>query len=171
MKITMTLDSHSVAQALAAVKRYEQDAKRKAEELRKLIAQNIAWSASEGFTTALSDDLVGEEAGPPDVSVTVDERGDVSVVIASGQDAVFVEFGAGVYHNGGVGTSPHPKGQELGLTIGSYGKGQGARNVWGFYDGSGLHRSRGTPAAMPMYRGLEEAARTITELAREVFRT
>ena len=30
----------------------------------------------------------------------------------------------------GDGTSPHPKGEEFGYTIGSYGKGQGSKDFW-----------------------------------------
>ena len=39
------------------------------------------------------------------------------------------EFGSGVYHNGSVGTSPNPYGDDLGLTIGSYGKGHGKQTA------------------------------------------
>ena len=171
MKITMTLDSRSVERAIEAVKRYTEDVNRKTQELRKLVARNIAWSASEGFSTAVADDFVGEEMRMADVTVTVNDVGNISVIIASGKDAVFVEFGAGVSSNGGAGSSPHSKGEEMGYTIGGYGHGFGQNMIWGFTDESGHHVTRGTPARMPMFRGVEEASRTIYELAREVFRT
>lgn len=63
--------------------------------------------------------------------MTVETEDESSVlVIAHGQDAIFIEFGTGVYHNG-LG-SPHPKGEELGMTIGSYGKHLGLRRTWSF---------------------------------------
>ena len=171
MKIQMTLDPHDLARAAESVRRYARDVERKAGELRDLIARNIAWSASEGFSTAVADDLIGEEFKPADVTVDIREDGDVRVVFASGEDAVFVEFGAGVSRNGGVGSSPHPRGEELGFTIGSYGKGLGAKPVWGFTKDGAHHITRGTPARMPMYRGMEDALSTIYDLAREVFRS
>lgn len=79
------------------------------------------------------DDLTNESGGArtAEVQVSIDERENVSIVIAAGEDAVWVEFGAGVYHNGSAGSSPHPKGSELGFTIGGYGKGMGKRQTWG----------------------------------------
>ena len=91
------------------------------------------------------------------------------MVIANGEDAVWVEFGAGVYHNGSVGSSPHPKGAELGMTIGSYGNGRGSRRVWGYYDEGGLVLTRGTPAQMPMYSAAKAVCEKIDEIARRVF--
>lgn len=105
------------------------------------------------------------------VDVKVEERGGrLSVVLASGPDAVFIEFGAGVYHNGAAGASPHPKGQELGYTIGGYGKGFGQRKAWGYRDGSGnLIVTRGTEAMMPMLNAADRCAEIAARIAREVF--
>ena len=98
--------------------------------------------------------------------MTVTNEGDVTIVIASGEEAVFIEYGAGVYYNGAAGDSPHPWGIQQGYGIGTYGKGKGVRNAWNITKDV---VTRGTPAAMPMYRGAEEAIRTIGELVREVF--
>ena len=117
------------------------------------------------------DDVVSGEKRYANVDVTVNEEGNATVVIASGNDAVFVEFGAGVYNNGSVGTSPHPKGAELGFTIGSFGKGNGRKDVWGYYGEGGLTLTHGTPASMPMYRGMREACDRLAEIAWEVFRS
>lgn len=104
------------------------------------------------------------------VDVSVDNRGMVTVVVASGEDAVWVEFGAGVYHNSSPGTSPHPHGAELGMTIGGFGKGNGKKQAWGFYDEEhNLIISRGTPAAMPMTRAVTTVCNEISQIAREVF--
>ena len=69
--------------------------------------------------------------------MSVDNRGSVTVVIASGEDAIWIEFGSGVYYNGSPGTSPHPSGAELGFVIGGYGDGNGKKNAWGYKDETG----------------------------------
>ena len=170
-KIVITLDSHSVQQAIDELERYKRDLVRKTELLRQRIGMVIAWSASQGFSSSIVDDVVSGEKRYANVDVTVNEEGDTTVVIASGNDAVFVEFGAGVFNNGSVGTSPHPKGAELGFTIGGYGKGNGRKEVWGYYGEGGLTLTHGTPASMPMYRGMREACDRIAEIAGEVFRS
>lgn len=80
-----------------------------------------------------------------------------------------MEFGAGVYHNGSAGSSPHPKGSELGFTIGGYGEGMGKRQTWGFYEDSELRLTHGTPAIMPMYNALKTVCDEIAGIAKEVF--
>ena len=168
-KISFSLDSQSVVKAIAELDEYKREIEQKTEQLRQRIGMLIAWSATHGFSTAIVDDIVGGEKRYANVDVSVNEAGDITVVMADGEDAVFVEFGAGVYNNGAVGTSPHPKGAELGFTIGSFGDGNGAKNVWGFPDGGSITLTHGTPAAMPMYRGVREACDQMAEIAREVF--
>lgn len=91
-------------------------------------------------------------------------------LILNGKDAVFIEFGAGIHYNGSVGTSPHPKGNELGYTIGSYGKGKGANDYWYYTDSNGVgKRSMGTEATMPLYSASLEIIRQVASIAREVF--
>ena len=80
-----------------------------------------------------------------------------------------VEFGAGVYHNGSPGSSPHPHGAELGMTIGGFGKGNGKKEVWGFYENGELKLSRGTPARMPMALAITTVCNDIQSIAKEVF--
>lgn len=91
-------------------------------------------------------------------------------LIVEGKELLFIEFGAGVYYNGSVGGSPHPKGQELGYTIGSYGKGKGKQETWAYYDDSNeLVLTHGTKAAMPVYKAGLEIRRQIIGIAKEVF--
>lgn len=169
--ISFDLSVHGIERAIKELRQYAQDLDRKIKLLRERVAEEIAWSASRGFSSSLADDLVTGETRLAQVEVSVDEREHVTVVFAEGPDAVFVEFGAGVSNNGTVGSSPHPKGAEFGFTIGSYGKGKGSKKVWGFYDGDAVRLTRGTPAAMPMYRGAREACAHLEELAKEIFGT
>lgn len=169
--IRISLSEKDIERAIKELEQYKRDIIRKTELLRTKIAERIANLAQSGFNGAVVDDLTEESGGArkAEVQVSIDERENVSVVIAAGEDAVWAEFGAGVYHNGSVGSSPHPKGQELGLTIGGYGKGMGKRQVWGFYEDSELRLTHGTPAIMPMYNALKTVCDEIAGIAKEVF--
>ena len=91
-------------------------------------------------------------------------------LIVEGKDLLFIEFGAGVHYNGNLGGSPHPKGKEMGYTIGSYGKGQGKNDFWFYYADSGeAVMSHGTQATMPVYKAGVEIRRQILKIAREMF--
>ena len=163
------LSLESIRKAASELKQYRQGLPSKVEELRRQIAERIAADARGGFATALVDDLLQGGSRNANVEVMVDEAGITSLVIADGEDAIWCEFGAGVYHNGSVGSSPHPKGAELGFTIGTYGEGKGARQVWGFYDGGELKLTHGTPASMPMYNAMQRVCDEIARIAQEVF--
>ena len=173
MSRTITIDIFNPASIDAAVKEirdYADWVKRKTDELRERVAYFIAKDASAVFNTAVADDLIGEGAVIGSVNVVVEDNGNMTLVIANGEDAVFMEFGAGVYYNGGVGSSPNPLGAALGYTIGSYGKGNGAKAVWGFKGDDGvLHLTHGVPASMPLYRALQSVVNDIEQIAREVF--
>lgn len=169
--IRISLSEKEIDRAIKELEQYKREIIRKTELLRTKVAERIANLAQSGFNGAVVDDLTGESGGArkAEVQVSIDERENVSVVIAAGEDAVWAEFGAGVYHNGSVGSSPHPKGQELGLTIGGYGKGMGKRQVWGFYEDGELKLTHGAPATMPMYNAMKIVCDEIVAIAKEVF--
>lgn len=169
--IRISLSEKDIDRAIKELEQYKREIIRKTELLRTRIAERIANLAQSGFNDAVVDDLTGGSGGArkADVRVSIDERENVSVIIAAGEDAVWVEFGAGVFHNGSTGGSPHPKGSELGFTIGGYGKGMGKRQTWGFYEDGELRLTHGTPAVMPMYNALKTVCEEITSIAKEVF--
>lgn len=168
--IRFALDEQGIDAALREIKEYKQSFLKKVDIYRKRIAEEIANSASLKFASATMEHTVRGETRKPDVRVSVDERGGISVVVADGEDAVWCEFGAGVYYNGSAGSSPNPYGKELGFTIGSYGKGYGKSKAWGYYDETGeLVITRGTPASMPMYNSAKEITKKAIDIAREVF--
>jgi hypothetical protein len=91
-------------------------------------------------------------------------------LVVEGSDLLYIEFGAGIRYNGSAGTSPHPKGEEFGYTIGSYGKGQGKNDFWFYYADTGeTVMSHGTEATMPVFRASQEIIQNIRRIAREVF--
>lgn len=167
--ITFGLSGQSIEGAIEELEQYKRDILKKTELLREKVADRLADEAQKGFNGAVVDDLVrgGKRYGQVDVSV--DNRGAITVVIADGEDAVWIEFGAGVHHNGSPGSSPHPNGAELGMTIGGFGKGNGKKDTWGFYEDGELKLTRGTPATMPMARAVTTVCNEISEIAREVF--
>ena len=126
--IRFSLSESEIDRAIRELNAYKQDLIRKAELLRQRVAEMISNEAQKGFNGAIVSDLIGDEARYPHVDVAVETSGKITLVIARNKeadsnDAMWVEFGAGVYHNGSAGSSPHPKGAELGFTIGGYGYG------------------------------------------------
>jgi hypothetical protein len=175
MSRTITIDIFNPASIDAAVKEirdYADWVKRKTNELRERVAYFIAKDASAVFNTAVADDLIGEGAVIGSVDVVVEDNGNMTLVIANGEDAVFMEFGAGVYYNGPVGSSPNPLGTELGFTIGSYSTHKPDKEIWGYKGEDGeIHLTHGTPASMPLYRAVQRVWKDIDRIAQEVFST
>lgn len=169
-KITIELTESGIDKAIKELEEYKKDIKRKTALLQDRIAKRIEEEADKGFASAVVDDLVRGGYQKPDVTVNYTTKGDISVVVAQGEDAVWVEFGAGVYHNGNLGSSPHPRGSELGMTIGGYGQGKGKQKSWGFKDADGtLHVTRGTPAQMPLEKAVLSVLDELPQMAKEVF--
>jgi hypothetical protein len=93
-----------------------------------------------------------------------------ATLVLEGREVLFIEFGAGVHYNGEVGSSPHPKGQENSFLIGTYGMGNGSKQIWGYYaDNGDLVLTRGTKATMPMYNASQEIINNVVRIAKEVF--
>lgn len=172
--ISFGLSESDIDRALKELEQYKQEIRKKTELLREKVAQRLADEADMGFAQAVSDTIISAGGTVTElhsqVDVSVDNRGSVSVVIASGEDAVWIEFGSGVFYNGSPGTSPHPSGAELGFVIGGYGDGNGKKKVWGYKDETGkLILTHGTPAAMPMSKAITTVCNEISNIAKEVF--
>ena len=170
-KITIGLNTKDINRAIKEINKYKQELEVKVKECEKRIAEELKQEIQLNFNSAVVDDQINGGTRQAYVTVEITPLYSMSVVIVKGEDAVFCEFGAGVYHNGSVGSSPNPLGNELGLTIGSYGKGKGKQQAWGYYDTNGeLVITRGTPASMPMYHAIMTITQKSIEIAREVFK-
>lgn len=168
--ISIDLSIRSIDEAIRQLRTYQSSLDSKRDRFVRAFADRIAEYANAGFSSAVVNDIVNVGMRPASVSVSVDPVTDgVTAVIATGEDAVWVEFGAGVHHNSSVGSSLHPNGVELGFTIGSYGKGKGKGKTWGYYDNGALVLTHGTPAQMPLYNAVLSASNDIEQIAREVF--
>lgn len=168
--IRFGLSEREINKAIRELEQYKQEIIQKTDLLRERVAERIAELSRSGFAGAIVDDLVKGGQRTAQVDVSIDNRENVTIVIASGEDAIWAEFGAGVHHNGSPGSSPHPKGSEMGFTIGGYGKGMGKKDTWGFYEDGELRLTHGAPATMPMYNALKTVCDEISEIAREVFK-
>lgn len=163
------LSGREIEKAIRELKQYKQSIIDKTNLLREKVAERLAELSRDGFAGAIVDDLLKGGQRTAQVDVNIDPQDNITLVIARGEDAVWVEFGAGVHYNGAAGTSHHPKGSELGFTIGGYGKGMGKKDVWGFYEDGELRLTHGTPATMPMYNAVKTVCDEIAGIAREVF--
>lgn len=165
------LDPASIDAAVREIRDYAEFVRRKTDELRERVAYFIARDASAVFNTAVAEDDLrdGVHTGHVEVSVRPGEN-NTTLVVADGKDAVFMEFGAGVYFNGPVGSSPNPWGQDNGFTIGSYGHGNGKKEVWAYTGDDGeIHLTHGAPASMPLFNAVMGVRRDLVDIAREVF--
>lgn len=188
MSKTITIDIFDTASIDAAVneiREYSKWVQRKADELRERVAELIRDRAQPVFDAAVVDDTLltvvkngtntPESPKTGDVTVTVEPGKDnVTLVIANGEEAVWAEFGAGVHYNGAVGSYPNPLAETLDFVaaIGTYGKGYGAKDTWGFLGDDGqIHLTHGAPASMPLYKAVHSVSRDIVRIAKEVFST
>lgn len=136
------------------------------------------------------DERINAASGDSDKShythVRIRSFGDYveAILTVEGKDIMFIEFGAGVHYNGSVGTSPRKSergtengveynfigGEDLGYTIGSYGRGQGAKDFWFYVNDKGDKvKSYGTQATMPLHEASMEIIRNVYKVAKEVF--
>ena len=166
------LSSKEIGRATKEYEKYKREFEDKRNRLVERIANRIRDVAQHGFNGAIVDDLTQLSGGPVTASVNVRcvKRDNMYVIIANGEDAVWVEFGAGVYHNKGF-SHPYSTENNLGFAIGGYGQGKGKRELWAFKDAETdeIKFSHGTPAKMPMYNAVQTVAPEIVTMAKEVF--
>lgn len=163
--IKVNLSTSSIEKAIREIEDYKEDLKFKVSIfVQKLAEIGIETIDANKYSIGSSD---FSDLHPYYVHV---EPNKVTLVL-SGKDVAFIEFGAGVYYNTPVGTSPNPLGQKLGLTIGSYGLGKGRYNLWFYKNESGeIVSTHGTKAAMPMSKAEEEIIKRFVSVAKEVFK-
>ena len=167
--ISISLNTKDINSAIKELEKYKKELLRKERRLLEELAILGFHEATVRFATAIYD-------GVNDVTVDLDEVGKGFVIKADGAAVAFIEFGSGVYHNT---SEPYPNPLPEGIVgSGEYGQGKGKRKAW-FYKGepgtngelqsSGFVKTRGNPAAMPMWYASEEMKKSILKIAREVF--
>ena len=160
-------DKSSVDKAIEEVKAIKKEWRRKAKDAEKLIAEELANLINQNLmNVAIADDLINVKEHQQVISPPgVEARARGNTVTIYGENAVFIEFGAGIYHNGGV-DNPLSKAVQFDTSIGSYGKGHGNEPYW--FVAHNLI-SRGTPAYMPINNAIEQIVPMIPTIVRQVF--
>lgn len=160
--IEMELSPAGVASALRELFEYKKWVEKKTEQLQTMLSQIGMNTASIQFAQAVYD-------GTNDVEVTVNKRDNGSWEIRAHGDAVcFIEFGAGVYYNGG-GVYPNPLPAGI-VGIGEYGHRLGQFETWHYTNAAGeTVYTHGNEAYTPMYDASQEMQRQLTKIAQEVF--
>ena len=159
--ITTGLNQRAINSAIVLLQNYKREFLEKEKRLIEGLAEIGLKEASVRFTTAMYD-------GTNDVSVHLATTKNGYVIVADGKAVAFIEFGAGVYHNG---SEPYPNPRPKGIVgIGEYGEGHGKQKAWGYMDENDeLVITRGNPAAMPMWYASEEIKNAVLKVVREVF--
>ena len=167
--ISLGLNTGDIDSAIRELEQYKKEIARKSKLLLEKLSMIGVHEASVRFSTAMYD-------GVNDVTVSLDETSNGYSIIANGSAVAFIEFGSGVYHNT---SEPYPNPRPEGIVgIGEYGQGKGKRRAWfykgepgtnGEVDSKGVVKTRGNPAAMPMWYASEEMKNSILQIAREVF--
>ena len=160
-------DSRSLDKAIRQIRQYQNSLNDKCAEFVRRLAEVGIPVIDENIAAAQGDSDKGHNT-----YIKINSFGSYSQaqLIVEGKDLLFIEFGAGVHYNGSAGSSPHPLGEELGYTIGSYGKGKGANDSWVYISSAGDPViSHGTKSTMPVYKAGVEIRREILKIAKEVF--
>lgn len=174
-KLILQLSPESVQSVIDGLKDHKIWLNNKCQELEYRICKEIQAFAQNMYNSSYWNTWTkdgGADTHQARVNVTVERDSEISLVIANGEDAVWVEFGTGVYHNGAVGQSPNPNGEKLGFTIGSYGDGNGKKEAWGYYDEETgeLTFTRGVSATKPLYYAVKNTLGVkLYQIAKEVF--
>ena len=165
--IKCTLSQKSIRKAIDEIKNYQKSLRNKNEIFIKRLCELGIPVIDQNILVAQGDSDKNHNT-----YIKINNFGDYAEahLICEGIDLLFIEFGAGIHYNGTAGSSPHPKGEEFGYTIGSYGQGKGKNDSWVYVSDSGEWvRSYGTEATMPMYKASVEIIQNIRKIAKEVF--
>lgn len=101
----------------------------------KVLADVVKDLANLGKDEATNNFSLARYTGKKDVVVTSEQKGNLEwEIIAKGESVAFIEFGTGIYFNGG-GLSKNPLAKNVAPlpVMGSYGKHRGLRKSWLYY--------------------------------------
>lgn len=160
-------DRLSVNKAITDLQAVKAEWLAKCRQVEEEVARQLADIISENLADIpYSDDLkdIGTHTATPTFPI-LGAMANGNTVTIGGEEVVFVEFGAGIYHNAGT-NNPLADSVQFDTAIGSYGKGQGNQKYW--FVAHNLI-SCGTPAYMPIYRAIEAIKPMIPTIARQVF--
>ena len=162
-RITVKVSTSSIDKAISQLNGYREEIDKR---VKKLIDMMVAHGEDYAINRIGYVDTGGSLA-----SISGYRNGNRGVIVAGG-NAIWLEFGTGVYYNGSVGSFPNPLGPSTPgvVGIGQYGEGHGAQPYgWWYNDGGEWKHTMGIPAQMFMYGTIQELKRRFPEMARKVF--
>ena len=167
--IKAELDPSSIENALAEIKKYRMSLQDKLQTLvNELVQAGVEIAKLQVANTQGDSDL-------PAVTYEINSQGDIikAVIALVGNDALFVEFGAGIAYNTG---NQHPWADEFGYGVGTYPSKHPpnkainpGRWVYGHNDDGSPIWSIGTEATMPMYHAAENIRNNLIQKAVDNF--
>lgn len=164
MKRTFRIDAltgDGIDEAISGVEEYRRWLKERTSVFVQRLAEYGVTVAKAIFSTARYD-------GDNDVSVSLEQRGDVTcVVVATGAATLFLEFGSGITLGYG-----HPEAGKYGMGPGTYPEGKGHWDDprgWYLPKEKGGGHTYGNPPSGAMYSARKEIELEFTRIAREVF--
>lgn len=172
--IEATLSAKSIQDMIDELTKYAEDIDRKMALLVKRLSQDGYHDVSARVGSVSPFYRVDNNGG--DVSVALDFVDGTDSVVAtitmSGGNSIIIEFGSGVTFNAPVGASKHPKGAEMGYTIGSYPGQTHADSPYGWYFidhfGNKQH-TYGTPTYAPLWNAYMDISNEVKRIAEEIF--
>ena len=87
--IKLSLNPSDIDRAIRELEKYKIDFQAKVDAYRRRVAEELAKTAALNFGSSMMEDNLRSGMRKPNVSVNVDERGSISVVVADGEDAVW----------------------------------------------------------------------------------
>lgn len=170
-KINVSLSASGIGKAINTLQRFKAEMQGKVNLLTERLAEMGVEIARIEFSNAQYD-------GENDVTVSFEHRDENRVaIIAEGSAVLFIEFGTGIVY-----ADNHPNSAENGMIRGSYGKGRGNQETWGYYgkpgtngkmvksnDKGDLILTHGNPANMSMYNTEKTLEARFAQIVKEVF--
>ena len=158
----------SVRNAITELKNVKKEWQRKCSLAEQIVAKELADLINQNLmNVAIADDIKNVKTHEQViVAPGVEATAVGNTVTIYGENIAFIEFGAGIYYNGGGVNNPLSKAVQFDTSIGSYGKGHGNQKYWFI-----AHNliSCGTPAYMPIQKAIETIEPMIPTLVRQVF--
>ena len=173
--IEVSLSPSSIGDAITELKKVRAMTKVNCVLYRVRVAEKVKEIAHNLYASAWYNDIVGgarmEGENLPAMFMSIENSEEMTSLVVNNEVAIFIEFGAGVYHNTAVGYTAHPWGWDLNFTIGSYpGKtspSKGQFKEWKTPEG---YVTRGTEAQLVLYRAVRMVEPYLEDIAKEVFK-
>ena len=163
--ITISMNTKSIDDAIKELRSLKNDFMRKLDIFTRILA-------NDGVQIALMEIRASESSSNlADIVLNVNSKGDIveAEIQMIGHDALFIEFGAGIYYN----PADPPHAAEYGMGVGTYpGQTHAFQNGWWYKDIDGsVHYTHGTQATSPMLKASDNYRNNAIKMALAVFRS